>query len=164
MLLEEGICYDQCVLLAKLSLGPASFCTPSQLDCYSGYLFTTTFAFQSPMMKRTSFLVLVLEVPIALHRTIQFQRKTMPKKVQTTIQLHSSHMLANNAQNFPSQALTVCEPRTLDVQAGFRKGRGTRDQIANICGIIEKEREVQKNIYFCFIGYTKDFDCIQFSY
>ena len=42
-----------------------------------------------------------------------------------------------------------------DVQAGFRKGRGTRDQIANICGIIEKARELQKNIYFCFIDYTK---------
>ena len=47
-----------------------------------------------------------------------------------------------------------------DVQAGFRKGRGTRDQIANICWIIEKAREFQKNIYFCFIDYTKDFDCV----
>ena len=42
-----------------------------------------------------------------------------------------------------------------DVQAGFRKGRGTRDQIANICWIIEKAREFQENIYFCFIDYTK---------
>ena len=47
-----------------------------------------------------------------------------------------------------------------DVQAGFRKGRGTRDQIANICWIIEKAREFQKNIYFCFIGYAKAFDCV----
>ena len=47
-----------------------------------------------------------------------------------------------------------------DVQAGFRKGRGTRDQIANIRWIIEKTREFQKNIYFCFIGYTKAFDCV----
>ena len=45
-----------------------------------------------------------------------------------------------------------------DVQAGFRKGRGTRDQIANICWIIEKAREFQKNIYFCFIDYAKAFD------
>ena len=45
-----------------------------------------------------------------------------------------------------------------DVQAGFRKGRGTREQIANICWIIEKAREFQKNIYFCFIDYTKAFD------
>ena len=44
-----------------------------------------------------------------------------------------------------------------DVQAGFRKDRGTRDQIANICWIIEKAREFQKNIYFCFIDYTKAF-------
>jgi len=47
-----------------------------------------------------------------------------------------------------------------DVQAGFRKGRGTRDQIANISWIIEKAREFQKNIYFCFIDYTNAFDCV----
>ena len=47
-----------------------------------------------------------------------------------------------------------------DVQAGFRKGRGTRDQIANICWNIKKAREVQKNIYFCFIDYAKAFDCV----
>ena len=47
-----------------------------------------------------------------------------------------------------------------NVQAGFRKGRGTRDQIANICWIIEKAREFQKNIYFCFIDYAKAFDCV----
>ena len=46
------------------------------------------------------------------------------------------------------------------VQAGFRKGRGTRDQIANICWIIEKARVFQKNIYSCFINYTKAFDCV----
>ena len=47
-----------------------------------------------------------------------------------------------------------------DVQAGFRKGRGTRDQIANICWIMEKAREFQKNIYFGFIDYAKAFDCV----
>ena len=47
-----------------------------------------------------------------------------------------------------------------DVQAGFRKGRGTRDQIGNILWIIEKAREFQKNIYFCFIDYAKAFDCV----
>ena len=47
-----------------------------------------------------------------------------------------------------------------DVQAGFRKGRGTRDQIANICWIIEKASEFQKNIYFCFIDYAKAFDYV----
>ena len=47
-----------------------------------------------------------------------------------------------------------------DAQAGFRKGRGTRDQIANICWITEKAKEFQKNIYFCFIDYAKTFDCV----
>ena len=47
-----------------------------------------------------------------------------------------------------------------DVQAGFRKGRGTRDQIANIHWIIEKARDFQKNIYFCFIDYANAFDCV----
>ena len=47
-----------------------------------------------------------------------------------------------------------------DVQAGFRKGRGTRDQLANICWIIEKAREFQKNTYLCFIYYSKAFACV----
>ena len=50
-----------------------------------------------------------------------------------------------------------------DVQAGFRKGRGTRDQIANVHFIMEKAREFQKNIYFCFIDYAKSFDCVDNS-
>jgi len=50
-----------------------------------------------------------------------------------------------------------------DVQAGFTKGRGTREQIANICWIIEKAREFQKNIYFCFIDYAKAFECVMSS-
>ena len=54
------------------------------------------------------------------------------------------------------QCTTLCP----DVQAGFRKGRGTRDQIANIRWIIEKAREFQENIYFCFIDYAKAFDCV----
>ena len=47
-----------------------------------------------------------------------------------------------------------------DVQTRFRKGRGNRDQIANICWIIKKARKFQKNIYFCFVDYTKAFDCV----
>ena len=47
-----------------------------------------------------------------------------------------------------------------DVEVGFRKGRGTRDQIVNICWIIKKAREFQKNIYFCLIDYDKAFDCV----
>ena len=64
----------------------------------------------------------------------------------------------SNAQNSPRQVSTVCE--LLDVQAAFRKGRGTGDQIANIHWIIKKAREFQKNIYFCFTDCAKDFDCV----
>ena len=86
----------------------------------------------------------------------------MPKNVQTTPQLHSSHMLASKVMLKILQArLQQYMYRELpDVQAGFRKGRGTRDQIANIHWIVEKAREFQKNIYFCFIDYAKAFDCV----
>ena len=66
-----------------------------------------------------------------------------------------------NAQNSPSQASTIVNRALPDVQAGFRKGRGTRDQIANICWIIEKAREYQKN--FCFIDYVKAFDYVDLN-
>ena len=72
---------------------------------------------------------------------------------------HLTHQ-QNNAQNSPSQASTVHEPWTSDVQAGFRKGRGTRDHVANIHWIIKQAREFQKNIYFCFTDCTKAFDCV----
>ena len=78
---------------------------------------------------------------------------------QTTAQLHSSHtlvmfkILQARLQQYVNHELP-------DVQAGLGKGRGTRDQIANICWIIEKGREFQENIYFCFINYAKAFDCV----
>ena len=84
----------------------------------------------------------------------------MPKNCRTTTPLHSSHTLASNAQNSPSQASTVHEPRTSDVQAGIRKGRGTKGKIANIHWIIEKAREFWKNIYLCFTDCAKVFDCV----
>ena len=62
--------------------------------------------------------------------------------------------------NSPSQASAIKNQELPDVQAGFRKGRGTRDQIASIRWIIEKAREFQKNIYFCFIDYAKAFYCV----
>ena len=101
------------------------------------------------------------------HRTekgqlsFQFQRKAMPKNAQTTAQLHSSHKLSKVMLKILQARLQQYGNRELpDVQAGFRKGRGTRDQIANICWIIEKAREFQKNIYFCFIDSAKAFDCV----
>ena len=72
---------------------------------------------------------------------ISHHRKIMLKILQARLQQYVNHELP-------------------DVQAGFRKGRGTRDQIANIGWIMEKAREFQKNIYFCFIDYAKAFDCV----
>ena len=81
------------------------------------------------------------------HRTgkgqfsFQPQRKAMTKNVQTTTQLHSSHTLQSNAQNSPSNFQEYVNCERPDVQAEFRKGRGTRDEIANIRWIIEKAME-----------------------
>ena len=83
----------------------------------------------------------------------------MPKNGQTTIALisHASKVMLKILQ----AALQHYVNRELpDVQDGFRKGRGTRDQIPNIRWIMEKAREFQKNIYFCFIDDSKDFDCV----
>ena len=91
--------------------------------------------------------------------SLQSQRKAMPKNAQTTAQLHSYHTLVMlKILQARLQQYVNCE--LPDVQAAFRKGRGTRDQIANICWIIEKAIEFQKNIYFCFIDYAKAFDCV----
>ena len=99
------------------------------------------------------------------HRTgkdqfsFQSQRKTMPKIIQTTAWLHSSHTLAKfKILQARLQQYVNCELK--NVQVGFRKGRGTWGQIANIRWIAERVREFQKNIYFCFIDYTKAFDCV----
>ena len=89
----------------------------------------------------------------------QSQSKAMPKNAQTTAQLHSSHTLVM-LKILPARLQWYVNCVLSDVQAGFRKGRGTRDQIANIHWIIEKAREFQKNIYFCFIDYAKAFDCV----
>ena len=103
------------------------------------------------------------------HRTgkgqlsFQSQRKAMPKNAQTTSQVYSSHRLAKWCSKFSKPGFSntwTMNPELPDVPADFRKGRRTRDQIANIHWIIEKAREFQKNLYFCFIDYTKAFDCV----
>ena len=71
--------------------------------------------------------------------------------------LHASKVMLKILQARPQQYVNHELPY---VQADFRKGRGTRDQIANICWFIKIAREFQKNIYFCFIDYAKDFDCV----
>ena len=100
------------------------------------------------------------------HRTgkgqfsFQSQRRAMPKNVQYhTIALisHASKVMLKILQARLQHYVNWELP---DVQAGFRKGKRTRDQIANICWIIEKTREFQKNIYFCCIDYAKAFDCV----
>ena len=95
--------------------------------------------------------------------SFQSQRKAMPKNAQITAQLHSCHMsdmskvMLKILQARLQQYMNCAFP---DNQASFRKCRGTRDQIANICWIIEKAREFQKNIFFCFIDYVKALDCV----
>ena len=83
----------------------------------------------------------------------------MPKNAQTTAQLHSFHTLVM-LKILQARLQQYVNHELPGVQASFRKGRGTRDQIANICWIIKKAREFQKNIYFCFIDYAKAFDCV----
>ena len=89
-------------------------------------------------------------------RSVSFQslRKAMPKNGQTTTQLHSSHTLVM-LKILQARLQQYVNHELPDVQAGFRKGRGTRDQIADIRWIMEKAREFQKNISFCFLTMPK---------
>ena len=101
------------------------------------------------------------------HRTgkgqfsFQTQRKEIPKNVETTTKIalisHTSKVTLKILQDRLQRYINCEIP---DVQAGLRKARGTRDQIASIRWIIEKAREFQKNISFCFIDYVKAFDCV----
>ena len=93
------------------------------------------------------------------HFSFQSQRKAMPKNAQSTAQSHSSHTLVM-LKILQARLQRYMNHELPDVQAGFRKGRGTRDQIANIHWIIKKAREFQKNIYYCFIDYAKAFDSV----
>ena len=93
--------------------------------------------------------------------SFQYQRKAMPKNAQTTAQLHSSHNAIKAMLKILQARLQQYVNRGLpDVQAGFRKGRGTRDEVADIHWIIKQAREFQKNIYFCFTDCAKAFDCV----
>ena len=81
----------------------------------------------------------------------------MPKSAQTTAQLHSSHASKVVLKILQARLQQYMNHELPDVQAGFRKGRGTGDQIANIHWIIKNAKEFQKNIYFCFLDYAKAF-------
>ena len=95
------------------------------------------------------------------HRTgkgkfsFQSQKKATPKNAQTTTLLHSSHTLAQKCSKFSKPGFKSMWTMNFQVMS-----RRTRDQIANICWIIEKARDFQENNYFCFIDYAKAFDCV----
>ena len=95
---------------------------------------------------------------------VRFHSNSKERQCQRMLKLphncthsHASKVMLKILQATLQQYVN-CE--LLDIQVGFRKGRGTRDQIANIRWIMEKARELQKNIYFCFIDYAKAFDCL----
>ena len=93
-------------------------------------------------------------------RSVSFQSpiKAMPKNAQTTTQLHSSHASKAMLKILQDRLQQYVNHELPDIHAGFRKGRGSRDQIANIHWIIEKARDFWKNNYFFFIDYAKAFD------
>ena len=106
------------------------------------------------------------EVALTYLATKIHQNQAIPKKgsakecsnyCTTALISHTSKVMLKILQGRLQQCMNR---ELLEVQAGFRKGRGTRDQIANICWIAEKARKFQKNIYFCFIDYAKAFDCV----
>jgi len=84
----------------------------------------------------------------------------MPKNAQTTTQLYISHASKVMLKILQTRLQQYVNCELPDVQADFRKGRGTRNRIANIRWIIKKVREFQKNIYFCLIDYAKAFECV----
>ena len=90
--------------------------------------------------------------------SLQSQRKAMPKNYHTIALI--SHASKVTLKILKARLQQYVNGELPDAQAGFREDTGTRDQITNICCIIEKEREFQKNIYFCFIDDAKDFDCV----
>ena len=96
--------------------------------------------------------------------SFQSKRKAMPKNVQTTTQLYSFHMLAREISKFSKLIFNSMWIKNFQMcKLDFLKGRWTREQIANVCLIIEKAREFQKNIFFCFIDYAKAFDCVDYN-
>ena len=95
------------------------------------------------------------------HFSLRSQTREMPKNVQTTAQLYSFHVLARLcSKSFKLSFSSMWTENSQMFKLYLEKAEETRDQIANICWIIKKAREFQKNIYFCFIDYAKAFDCV----
>jgi len=95
---------------------------------------------------------------VSFHSSPKGNAKECSKYRTSALISHASKVMLKTFQASLQQYINRELP---DVQAGFRKGRGTRDQIGNICWIIAKAREFQKNVYFRFIDYVKAFDCVQ---
>ena len=89
-----------------------------------------------------------------------FPKKGNSKQFQPTTQTQISHTSKAMLKIFQARLQQYMNWELPDVQAGFGKGRGTRDQIVNMTWVIEKARKFQKNIYFCFNDYAKSFDCV----
>ena len=94
---------------------------------------------------------------VIFHSNLKDNAKECSQYRTIALMSHASKVMLKILQARLQQCMNCELP---DVQDGFRKGRGARDQIANICLIIEKAREFQKNIYFCFVDYAKAFDCV----
>ena len=158
----------------SISLCPASFCTPRpNWPVTLGIFWLPTFAFQSPMMKvkslsRVRLFVTPWTVAYQAPLSIGFSRQECWSRLpfpstgdfpNPGIKPRSPSLEADSLPSEPPGKTTPPGKHVINayiyVQAGFRKGRGTRDQIANNCWIIEKTREFLKNIYFCFIEYAK---------
>ena len=144
----------------SISLYPASFCTlrPNLpiIPCISSL---ATFAFQPATMKMTSFLDVSQYASkfgkfSNSHRTgkgqfsFHFQRKATPKNVQTSTQLHSSHTLVKQCSKLSKPGFNSMWTVNFQIEGGLWKARGTRDKIVNICWIIKKAREFQKEHLF----------------
>ena len=95
---------------------------------------------------------------------VSFHSNPRESQCQRMLKLLQSALISRNGKVmfkiFQASLQQYVNRELPDVQAGFRKGRGIRDQLANICWIMEKAREFQKNIYFCFIDYAEAFDCV----
>ena len=97
--------------------------------------------------------------------SFQSQRRAMPKNVQTRVQFHSFHMLASLcSKSFQVQFQQYVTCEIPDIPIGFYRDRGTRNQTASIHWIMEKAMELQKNIYLCFLNYSKAFGWIKTNY
>ena len=117
----------------------------------------------SILWRSASFIVQLSHPYMAMGKTTALTRWTFVSEVMSLLFNMLSKLVKVMLKILQARLQQYVNLELPDVQAGFRKGRGTRDQIANIYWLIEKAREFQKNIYFCFIDYAKAFDCVDLN-